>query len=90
MSAGDVFKMSVREVPLALHVGQFVVLRTLDWDVLGGFQDVDRGRPQDIRQRHSLTLHRGPYVASIERLFGDILRTSSGRNFVECGVYIQT
>ena len=65
------------------------VLRTLHWDVLWDviFQrpkDVVRGRPQGDGRRCPLALHRGPYKDFHRTSFGDVLRTSSGRNFTEC------
>ena len=42
---------------------------------------VGRGRPQDVGGGHPLALYRGPY-RNVHRIsFGDVLRTSSARNF---------
>ena len=80
MSAGDVLKALVgtslgvtyrkiwgRPHDVTLRHPQDVIFQLL--------QDGGRGRPQDVDRGRPLALHRGPY--------GDVLRTSSGRNFAD-------
>ena len=82
---------------MALQIGQYgdvlrmLISRRPQGVIFQLLKDFGRGRPQDNGRERPLAFHRGPYRGVHKTSFGDVLRTSSGRNIdewvIKCFLY---